>query len=58
MFDQFSVGEPIAVPNVENPNAELIDEYHEKFYKALQDLFEKYKHTCDEAGSEAKLIMI
>lgn len=54
----FQVGEPIEVPKVKNPSAELIDEYHEKFHKALYELFEKYKHEYDEAGEEAQLVVV
>ncbi|KAK7573548.1 hypothetical protein V9T40_010739 [Parthenolecanium corni] len=52
------VGKPIEVPKVENPPAELVDEYHEKFFKALIDLFEEYKYNYDEAGDEAQLVMV
>lgn len=53
-----SVGKPIHVPKVENPSLEIIDEYHKKFFDALSELFEEYKHTCDVAGADAKLIML
>lgn len=56
-INEFSVGKPIEVPRVESPSAELVDEYHEKFFKALYDLFEEYKGECDESGDAAQLIM-
>ncbi|XP_074133852.1 diacylglycerol O-acyltransferase 2-like protein 6 [Sminthopsis crassicaudata] len=37
------VGEPIPVPKIEKPSQELIDEYHARYIKALQKLFEKHK---------------
>lgn len=46
------------MPKVENPSATLIDEYQEKYFKALYDLFESNKHIHDEAGSSAKLITV
>lgn len=52
------MGKPIEVPKVENPSAELIDEYHEKFYRSLKNLFEEYKHEYDEAGDAAQLVMV
>lgn len=52
------MGKPIEVPKVENPSAELIDEYHEKFYRSLKNLFEEYKHEHDEAGGAAQLVMV
>lgn len=52
------MGKPIEVPKVENPSAELVNEYHEKFYKDLHDLFEKYKHEYDEVGEAAQLVMV
>ncbi|KAK7580555.1 hypothetical protein V9T40_001184 [Parthenolecanium corni] len=52
------VGAPILVPKAENPSKELIDEYYNMFYRALQDLFEKYKYDHDIAGGKAKLIMV
>lgn len=54
----YPVGKPIPVPKVENPSKELIDEYHTKFVTALSALFEENKHKYDEAGSEAKLVML
>lgn len=51
------MGKPIDVPKVENPTAELVDEYHERFFKALHSLFEEYKSKFDEAGGAAQLIM-
>lgn len=52
------MGRPLEVPKVENPSTELIDEYHEKFYQALNGLFEDYKALYDEAGENAKLHFI
>ncbi|KAK7573550.1 hypothetical protein V9T40_010741 [Parthenolecanium corni] len=52
------VGKPIEVPKVDIPSDELVDEYHEKFYKALHNLFEEYKREYDEAGDAAQLVVI
>lgn len=52
------VGEPIEVPKVENPSQELIKEYHEKFFSALFDLFEKYKEQYDMNGKESELVFL
>lgn len=52
------MGKPIDVPKVENPPAELVDEYHERFFNALIDLFKEYKYKYDEAGDEAQLVMV
>lgn len=38
-----SVGEPITVPKIEDPTAEMVDLYHEMYIKSLLSLFEKYK---------------
>lgn len=56
-FD-FLVGEPIKVPKVENPSQELIDEYHEKFFNALLDLFEKYREKYDMNGKDSELVFL
>lgn len=37
------VGEPITVPKIEDPTAEMVDLYHEMYIKSLLSLFEKYK---------------
>lgn len=52
------MGKPIEVPKVDIPSDELVDEYHEKFYKALHNLFEEYKREYDEAGDAAQLVVI
>lgn len=52
------MGRPIDVPKVENPSAELIDQYHEKFYQSLRELFDNHKAEFDEAGDNAKLYFI
>lgn len=54
----FSVGEPIEVPKVENPSQELINEYHEKFFSALLDLFEKYREKYDMNGKDSELVFL
>lgn len=51
------MGKPIEVPKFESPSDELVAEYHEKYFKALQDLFEEYKGKYDEAGSTSQLIV-
>ncbi|KAF4802231.1 diacylglycerol O-acyltransferase 2-like protein [Turdus rufiventris] len=37
------VGEPLAVPKVENPSRELVDRYHELYISALLKLFDENK---------------
>ncbi|XP_037978781.1 diacylglycerol O-acyltransferase 2-like [Motacilla alba alba] len=37
------VGEPLAVPKVENPSRELVDRYHELYIRALLKLFNENK---------------
>nr|XP_014123343.1 diacylglycerol O-acyltransferase 2 [Zonotrichia albicollis] len=37
------VGEPLAVPKVENPSRELVDRYHELYIHALLKLFNENK---------------
>ncbi|KAM4768256.1 diacylglycerol O-acyltransferase 2-like [Cyanocitta cristata] len=37
------VGEPVAVPKVENPSRELVDRYHELYIHALLKLFKENK---------------
>ena len=39
------MGEPIDVPKDENPTQELIQEYHQKYMKALKDLYDRNKDT-------------
>lgn len=38
-----AVGEPVAVPKVENPSRELVDRYHELYIRALLKLFNENK---------------
>lgn len=44
-FFLVSVGSPIELPKVENPTAEQVNEYHEKFVQQLIELFETHKHS-------------
>lgn len=37
------MGEPLAVPKVENPSRELVDRYHELYISALLKLFDENK---------------
>ncbi|KAG7282640.1 hypothetical protein CRUP_017566 [Coryphaenoides rupestris] len=37
------LGEPITVPKVEEPSAEVVDQYHAMYVRSLQGLFDKYK---------------
>ncbi|KAG7213543.1 hypothetical protein KM043_002801 [Ampulex compressa] len=52
------VGAPVDVPKVEEPTTELIDEYHEKFTKALIELFETEKHKYVENPETVHLQML
>ena len=38
-----TVGSPLACPHTESPTAELVDQYHARYMKALEDLYNKYK---------------
>lgn len=38
-----AVGEPLAVPKVENPSRELVDRYHGLYIRALLKLFNENK---------------
>ncbi|GMF11953.1 unnamed protein product [Phytophthora lilii] len=37
------VGKPLRLPRVEHPSRELVEEHHDKYVEALQDLFDSYK---------------
>lgn len=37
------MGEPITVPKIEAPSADVVDLYHAMYIKSLQCLFDKYK---------------
>uniref|UniRef100_A0A4D5RZJ4 Acyltransferase n=1 Tax=Ixodes scapularis TaxID=6945 RepID=A0A4D5RZJ4_IXOSC len=40
------VGKPIGVPKIENPTAEDVSFWHEKYITALTELFEEHKAKC------------
>jgi acyl-CoA synthetase (AMP-forming)/AMP-acid ligase II/1-acyl-sn-glycerol-3-phosphate acyltransferase len=39
------LGRPIIVPKVENPSAELVHEYHEKYLLEMRRIYDTYKNT-------------
>lgn len=49
------VGAPIEVEKKLNPSTEDIDELHEKFCKALNELFETHKAKYVEKSENLKL---
>ncbi len=54
-FRYFSVGKSIPLPKTENPSAELISEYHQKYVEALETLFNEYKGEYHPNGKDASL---
>lgn len=54
----FLVGKPINVEKIENPTAEQIDDLHNKFVEALQDLFNKEKYKYEDNPDDVKLILV
>ncbi|XP_065222639.1 2-acylglycerol O-acyltransferase 2-A-like [Planococcus citri] len=52
------VGKPIAVPKMEDPSVNDIDQYHAKFIQELKTLFEQHKHKYDAAGANAELVIV
>nr|XP_021393402.1 diacylglycerol O-acyltransferase 2 isoform X1 [Lonchura striata domestica] len=51
------VGEPVAVPKVENPSWELVDRYHELYINALLKLFNENKTKYGLSESDELLIL-
>lgn len=51
------MGEPVAVPKVENPSWELVDRYHELYINALLKLFNENKTKYGLSESDELLIL-
>jgi len=51
------VGKAIAVPRINNPTKEDVDEYHRKFMAEIAALFDENKGKYDAKGEAAELIM-
>jgi len=53
------VGKPIAVPKVQDPSPEAIDEYHKKYCDALKELYELHRrqfHKLNRGNSSDDLL--
>lgn len=52
------IGRPIQCPLIENPTAELVNEYHETYLREMRRIFDKYRNTMNplykERGLELK----
>jgi len=51
------VGEPIHIPKISSPPAEIVDELHRRFTKALIQLFEDNKHKYEADADNCTLII-
>jgi len=51
------VGTPMDIPKLDNPTYEQVDEYHAKFIKHLQEMFETQKYNYLDDPENKKLVI-
>ena len=49
------VGEPLQLPHIAQPTREQINEWHQKYITAIQELFDKNKQKYAMQGKDAVL---
>ncbi|CAG9772819.1 unnamed protein product [Ceutorhynchus assimilis] len=52
------VGHPMEVPKIESPTHEQVEEYHAKFSKVLEEMFEEQKYNYLKEPENKKLVIL